>query len=333
MCVLPPFYKGLFKVWTLFKWARVGPAASLFWLLEEPLVWGARLDVQDSSRPALSERLRSVGVVKLRNIVDAAGPGLHNTEAVASLLGLKSARHTRTILNEWTKRLTDDEMEMLREYSNRKETPDEGDPFPDIGILADQDGLEPRTHSDLQMQNGKGFYRLCTLALNKQKLSERRDTVWKQRLNVPGGCEPVWRLFYKPPLNKRSGDLQWRILHGALGVNAFVSKINPTVSSECPFCTDRETITHCYLDCHRLKPLFNVLKTVFLDCGEVFTETAFIFGAGYKKQNAGKWELLNFIVGQAKISIYKSRKNKVNSTAGQQLTNMFLSLVKSESRF
>ncbi|KAJ4920723.1 hypothetical protein JOQ06_022553, partial [Pogonophryne albipinna] len=164
----------------------VGPAASLFWLLEESLVWGARLDVQDGSRPALTERLQSVGVVKLRNIVDAAGPGLHNTEAVASLLGLKSARHTRTILNEWIKRLSDDEMEMLREYSNRKETPDEGD--------------------------------------------------------------PVWRLFYKPPLNKRSGDLQWRILHGALGVNAFVSKINPTVSSECPFCTQRETITHCYLD-------------------------------------------------------------------------------------
>ncbi|KAJ4933762.1 hypothetical protein JOQ06_006573, partial [Pogonophryne albipinna] len=268
VCGLPPFYKRLFKVWTLFKWARVGPAASLFWLLEEPLVWGARLDVQDGSRPALTERLQSVGVVKLRNIVDAAGPGLHNTEAVASLLGLKSARHTRTILNEWIKRLSDDEMEMLREYSNRKETPDEGDPFPDIGFLTDQDGLKHRLHADFHMLNGKGFYRFCTLALNKQKLSERRDTVWKQRLNVPGGCEPVWRLFYKPPLNKRSGDLQWRILHGALGVNAFVSKINPTVSSECPFCTQRETITHCYLDCHRLKPLFNVLKTVFLDCGE-----------------------------------------------------------------
>ncbi|KAJ4939822.1 hypothetical protein JOQ06_029258, partial [Pogonophryne albipinna] len=80
----------------------------------EPLVWGARLDVQDGSRPALTERLQSVGVVKLRNIVDAAGPGLHNTEAVASLLGLKSARHTRTILNEWIQRLSDDEMEMLR---------------------------------------------------------------------------------------------------------------------------------------------------------------------------------------------------------------------------
>ncbi|KAK1884961.1 putative 149 kDa protein [Dissostichus eleginoides] len=94
-----------------------------------------------------------------------------------------------TILNEWIQRLTDDEMEMLREYSNRKETPDEGDPFPEIGILADQDGLKPRLHADIQMQNGKGFYRLCTLALNKQKLSERRDTVWKQRINVPGGFQ------------------------------------------------------------------------------------------------------------------------------------------------
>ena len=45
---------------------------------------------------------------------------------------------------------------------------------------------------------------------------------------------------------------------------------------------------------------------MFLNCSE--SETAFILGAGYKKENA-KWQLLNFEVGQAKLSIYKSRKN------------------------
>ena len=102
MCSLPPFYHGVFKAWTLFKWDRLGPAASVFWLLE----CGARLDVQDGNSPGLTQRLRSTGVVKLRQVVDVAGPGLHNTEAVASLLGLRSSRHTRDIMNQWISRLT-----------------------------------------------------------------------------------------------------------------------------------------------------------------------------------------------------------------------------------
>jgi len=30
------------------------------------------------------------------------------------------------------------------------------------------------------------------------------------------------------------GNLQWRILHGAVAVNAFISVINPNVSNGCP---------------------------------------------------------------------------------------------------
>ena len=101
VCNLPNFYHGVFKAWTLFKWDRLGTAASLFWLLEEPLLCAARLDVQDGSSPGLTQRLHSTGVVKLRQVVDVAGPGFHNTEAVASLLGLRSSRHTRNIINQW----------------------------------------------------------------------------------------------------------------------------------------------------------------------------------------------------------------------------------------
>uniref|UniRef100_A0A8D3EEN3 Reverse transcriptase domain-containing protein n=1 Tax=Scophthalmus maximus TaxID=52904 RepID=A0A8D3EEN3_SCOMX len=132
LCKLPHFYQGLFTAWRLFKWSRLGPAASLFWLLEEPLVWGARLDLHDGSRPGLTDRLTGAGVKKLGGIVEAAGPCLQNTEAVASLLGLRSARHTRTILNEWNNRLDSEEKEMLQDYSDGTEAPDSGDPFPDI---------------------------------------------------------------------------------------------------------------------------------------------------------------------------------------------------------
>ena len=330
VCNLPPFYRGVFKAWTLFKWDRLGPAVSLFWLLEEPLVCGARLDIQDDSSPGLTQRLRSTGTVKLRQVVDVAGPGLHNTQAVASLLGLRSSRQTRNILNQWSNGLSAEEHEMLREYSSGAEVPDEGDPFPELSLSVDQSGLDKpmgfsKSMLDIQMLPGKTLYRYRVVAVHKEKLSTNRDTVWKQRLQ---GRAPVWRLLYKPPLNKRTGDLQWRILQGALAVNVFISKINPTVSETCPFCDQPETLVHCYLECHRLSVLFHVLKTVFLMCGKVWSEAGFIGGAGYDKKDSKKWCLLNYVVGQAKMAIYKTRKNQEEGEVGLGLREMFCVLVK-----
>ncbi|KAK0145749.1 Transposon TX1 uncharacterized protein [Merluccius polli] len=298
--------------------------------LGEPLVCGARLEIQDTSSPGLSQRLRSRGVVRLRQLVDVAGPGLHNTQAVASLLGLRSSRHTRHLLNLWNDRLSREEKEMLRDYISGAEMPDQSDPFPELSLSVDQTGLTntmgtSKSMLDVQLLSGKTLYKYCVVAAHKVKLSTRRDSVWKERLQ---GRAPVWRLLYKPPLNKRTGDLQWRILQGALAVNVFISKVNPTVSESCPFCDKPETLVHCYLDCYRLRFLFHVLKTVFLMCGEVWTEAGFIGGAGYNKHNSKKWCLLNFVVGQAKMAIYKSRKNMVEGKAGLDVREMFRMMVK-----
>lgn len=128
------------------------------------------------------------------------------------------------------------------------------------------------------------LYKSCVRALNKKKLSWRKDTVWRERLKVQDDWKPLWRLFYKPPLNKRSGDLQWRILQGALAVNNFVSKINPTVSINCSFYKEPETIFDCFLDCRRLEALFETLKDVFLNCSESWSETATILQKKKKKK-------------------------------------------------
>ena len=103
---------------------------------------------------------------------------------------------------------------MLRDYFSGADVPDEGDPFPELGLSVDMTGLvKPmglsKSRMELQLLSGKSIYKYCVVATHKHKLSNRRDTVWKERLQ---GCVPVWRLFYKPPLNKRTGDLKWRIL-------------------------------------------------------------------------------------------------------------------------
>ena len=335
---LTPFYQGLFRAWTLFKWNRLELATSVFWLLEEPLIHGARLDVQDNSRPGLTQSLISAGTVKLRHLVDVAGPGLYNTEAVASVLGLRSHRHTRNILNEWIKRLSDEEAELLREYCRGTEVPDGRDPFPELGLEIDTTELTgplvdyTEGQKELYMLSGKALYKHCVHAINKTKLSGRMDTVWREKLKIEESHKPVWRLLYKPPLNKRSGDLQWRILKGALAVNTYVTKVDPTVSNECPFCKEPETVFHCFLECKRLGFLFEKLNYVFSNCNVMWSEVAFIFGPGYNRKNAKKWQLLNFVVGQAKLAIYKSRKNALSNVLGQELVPMFKTLVKARIR-
>lgn len=116
---------------------------------------------------------------------------------------------------------------------------------------------------------------------------------------------------------------------GGLAVNSFVSKISPTVSNKCPFCQEPETVFHDFLDYKRLEVLLETLKTSFLNCNKSWSETAFIFGAGYKKVK--KRQLLNFIVGQTKLYIYK-RTNPEGNVSGKGLLSMFVSLLKARAR-
>ncbi len=52
---IPAFYQSLFKVWGLFKNRWMEPAISLYWLLKEPLIFGARFDVSGEDFPGLNE--------------------------------------------------------------------------------------------------------------------------------------------------------------------------------------------------------------------------------------------------------------------------------------
>lgn len=125
------------------------------------------------------------------------------------------------------------------------------------------------------------MYKLFVKVLNKCKLNGRADTPWRAHLGVGNEIKPVWRALYKPPLTKRVGDLQWRMLHGVMAVNAFISIVNPNVSADCPFCLQRETIFHCFVDCGRLSAIFHLLQRMFTMFGESFSKQMFNLGFKY----------------------------------------------------
>ncbi|XP_040928666.1 transposon TX1 uncharacterized 149 kDa protein [Betta splendens] len=305
---LPAFYQSVFRSWGLFQWRRLEPSASLHWLLVEPLIHKARLEVQDSGIPGITHALRVSGMTTLRHLVDVAGSDLRDVQAVASALGFRSTCVVGKFLELLLKKLTADECEMLQDYYGGAESPDEGDPFPELGFSLAFRGSD--NVYDLHTLTGKTMYNSCVKVLNRKQLSDRVDTVWRRRLPASTATQPVWRVLYKPPLNKRTGDLQWRILHGAIAVNSFTGKINPRGPRNCVHCGETETVFHCFMDCTRLAELFNLLSGVFNAFNELWSVDRLILGAGYSGTNAEKWQLLNFLSGQAKLAIYKTRQVK-----------------------
>jgi len=102
--------------------------------------------------------------------------------------------------------------------------------------------------------------------------------------------------------------VQWRILHGAIAVNSFVSILDSKNNSGCPFCPHKETVFHAFMQCIRLETLFVMVKELCNKFNEVFCPETFIFGFKYAQKKRVTYQLLNFILGQAKMAIYMSRK-------------------------
>ncbi|KAJ8273943.1 hypothetical protein GJAV_G00107250 [Gymnothorax javanicus] len=134
--------KGLFKVWGSLKCQTLGPPTSLHWLLEEPLVHRAHLDMACEATPGLTDLLCATGTVKLRSVADLAGPRLDASEAVASHLGVRSVRYVRSAVDRWKEALTEHEWALLMDYFAGKETPNATDPFPELSLAPDLTGLE-----------------------------------------------------------------------------------------------------------------------------------------------------------------------------------------------
>ncbi len=113
-------------------------------------------------------------------------------------------------------------------------------------------------------------------------------------------------------------------------MNSFISVLNVNVEDICPFCTERETVFHCFTECHRLSALFLFLQGVFT----VFTKGVFICGFKYTRQKKEKSQLLNFVLGLAKMAVYVSRRRRVEVEGGETISplTMCVELIRSRVR-
>lgn len=207
----------------------------------------------------MNDAFIKAGVVTMKHLTMLAGPNLNNVEAVAERLGVHSFRKVGQFLQGFRDLLTEEEKLRLKNWMEGCELPESTDLFPSMGVRPRMDeedfqDLSGFFKNDVRFTvfnsvGGKIIYSFCVKVLNKGKLKNRIDTPWRKYLEVKDEIMPVWEAIYKPPLTKKVGDIQWRILHGIIVVNAFVSIINSEITDTCPFYNCRETISHCFLRC------------------------------------------------------------------------------------
>ena len=141
--------------------------------------------------------------------------------------------------------------------------------------------------------------------------SAARVLRWKTLLPNATPSEPAWESMCCTPITKRSGDLQRRLAHWLLPPNTFVNRLDVAVSVLCPFCNTTEDLFHGYIDCVRLCPLFLFLNNVFHWVNVPFSLRVFIFGLRVISANEKLLMFLNYVLPEAKLAIYLSRKAKM----------------------
>ncbi len=94
--------------------------------------------------------------------------------------------------------------------------------------------------------------------------------MWREKLGLDDEVKPVWMVLYNHQLKNAQVIFSGEFLHGAVAVNAFVSVINPNISSDCPFCKMRERQFFIVFRMLRLCDLFCFLDVLFVSLGVFF---------------------------------------------------------------
>ena len=328
------FYQSVLRAWrTVLKVSR---DCSQFYgtVGEEPLFHNPAIQSRILSSGSVQRILKTAGLTKLAGLRLA---GKWKTAArLCQDTGIKSLRLMDKLVEEVVNRLHG----QFRRALAVEEENQHG--FPELTIRAaveeqdEADGhlLSFRTPgiSKLSETSKKSLYAVSVKVLNRVTLAGVRESRWLDVLAPGSSPRGSWRSLYKTPIEKRCADLQWRVVHGAVATNRHVAHIDPSAGSQCEFCQAEESLQHLWLRCPRLAPLFSLLKQWVGGLGLIFADELFIFGPRYSAALRRNICLVNYLVGQAKMSIWLTRRNKMKEAGSVDVDLMFRGLVAARLR-
>ncbi|KAI4902103.1 hypothetical protein NFI96_013182, partial [Prochilodus magdalenae] len=234
---LTPFYRSLLQVWkTVFEVSR-GAGLSGAWIREEPLLYNPLLQTRLLSSSSIRACLLRSGCTKLGHVLQTNG--WRSPTELRKVTGLYSPRLVTQLLEEVESVLPG----CYRELVVRGGTLDRqaaGAPAPNLTVrlavqLDQEEETVPGTLFHIpalgrfQEVPRDALYLACVKVAHQAVLKRQRLSHWPGLFGPDFPLRDRWRSLYKPPIEKRSGDLQWRIIHGAIATDRHVAHLNPAV--------------------------------------------------------------------------------------------------------
>lgn len=313
---LTPFYHSVLDAWRTLAFKRQPDDRPGMWLFEEPLFFNSFLPGTGFSSATVRSAFRAAGIVKLGHL------SLTAVETLAEVTGVRSTRVLQGLVTEVWQSLA----APLRDFAQDRGLAvqwSEGSEYVFPSLVVSPAVAEETEESGLLLSlrtpelelfdscSGKQLYRSCVKVLNIGSFAGVRESGWTEFFGSDFSPKGSWRVLYKPPVERRMGDIQWRIIHGIIATNRYKARFDPSTGEGCPFCGQSETLNHLLVSCPRLVGLFDILEEWVEGLGEVFSVPLFVLGPKYSVGKKKVAVLLNFIFANAKLAIWKSRKNRV----------------------
>lgn len=336
---LPGFYCSMLKAWGLLKVEGREEAVTRDSVLQECLFFNP-LFPEAALQSGLSlHTFARGGVTRLIHLLDMQNRCWKTAVELARDLGVHSVRRCDKLLGGLASCLHPHVREVVEEALARGGLTGSEVLCPELWI---QPSVQPTQGPFLggrawgvvcvREAPRKLLYQWCVKVTHAASLASLPASKWVERFAVAGELSPAWRTLYKPPLQKRSGDLQWRILHRTVSTGRFLNRVDPGISQNCGFCGQEETVEHLFLDCPRLVSLFQFLQHLLHSLGVEFGECLFIYSMTYSRTMRGKIQIVNFVLGQAKLAIWVTRKHQLRGAGPTEVLTWLRFLLRARIR-
>ncbi|KAK3527705.1 hypothetical protein QTP86_034618, partial [Hemibagrus guttatus] len=207
------------------------------WTPEEPLFFNPCMQSRLPSSVSTRKCLLGNSITKPGHLLNEEG--WIPTEELKAVTGLRSSHLAAKLQEELCNTLPSS----YRTYIGQRHgtTQDrKSDEFPGLRILPavrteEEDAVTdsilsfkaPQT--SLKDMTKKGIYHITVKVLHKESLKRQKASRWPGMLNPDFLVRDRERTLYKPPVEKRTADLQWGIIHGAVATDGHVVHLDPAV--------------------------------------------------------------------------------------------------------
>nr|P14381.1 RecName: Full=Transposon TX1 uncharacterized 149 kDa protein; AltName: Full=ORF 2 [Xenopus laevis]AAA49976.1 ORF2 [Xenopus laevis] len=341
LSTLPAYYQDTLKTWSMVSVLRQGATEGED-ILNEPLLYNPSFKTRMLESISIRRRLCQAQLTRVGDLLDFEKSDWVDSQAVMQRMGFLTTRVPHRLLKEIKDTISPDSHTFIDGvlHAGEPRPPWNSSP-PDI-IIAPKTRQSPQAPPSPNLSQLENFpltrfhditrkllYSLMLHTVHFLALISRYDTIWRRVLNE--GERPQWRAFYSSLVPRPTGDLSWKVLHGALSTGEYLARFTDSPAA-CPFCGKGESVFHAYFTCARLQPLLALLRKLYLQFWLHFSPHVYIFGRPVSRDNKEKDLLSNLLLALAKLVIHKSRKQCLEGGNPLPAEVLFRVLVRSRIR-